>query len=96
MANAESSPSVYEQILDNQEARDAYFNTTQGILYGNPDQPETKEVIQMLDEATIAYLFNPDKYRARPQFVTSQGAAGGGKMIGRGKEDIAYIIRQLK
>ena len=80
--------SVYARVMANEETRYAYFNTTQGLLYGDPDQEELKAVEKMLEEASVAYLFNPDEYRRRPLF-RSQG------MTGVGVEEIARVVSKL-
>lgn len=52
--------------------REAYFNTTEGILAGHPDDEDTAAAMKLLNDAGIAYLHNNDRSLPRPIF-TSQG-----------------------
>lgn len=80
--------SVYARVMANEETRYAFFNTTQGLLYGNPDHEELKAVEKMLEDVGIAYLFNPDEYCRRPLF-RSRG------MTGVGLEEITWVASKL-
>lgn len=80
--------SAYERVMADEETRYAFFNTTQGLLYGDPDHEELKAVEKMLEEASIAYLLNPVQERRRPLF-RSQG------MTGVGIEEIARVVSRL-
>lgn len=80
--------SAYARVMANEETRYAFFNTTQGLLYGDPDQDELKAVEKMLEEVGIAYLFNADRYRRRPLF-RSQG------MTGVGLEEITRVASKI-
>lgn len=51
-------------------ARDAYLNTTKGVLTGRPYDDDVRQAKEMLDRVDIAYLFNPDATRPRPMFCS--------------------------
>lgn len=85
---ARRANSVYARVMANEETRHAFYNTTQGLLYGNPDHDELQAVERMLEETGIAYLFNADRYRRRPLF-RSQG------MTGVGLEEITRVASRL-
>lgn len=59
---------LFERVLSSEESRHAFFNTTQGILTGDPSKAETKEVLARLSGASIAFLFQPDEFSAYPSF----------------------------
>ena len=80
--------SVYEQVMADPEARYAYFNTTQGVLYGDPLQDELIEVRRVLDEASIAYLFRADEGRPWPTFRSRE-------MTGVGLDEISRLVAKL-
>lgn len=82
------APSVYEQVMADPEARHAYFNTTQGVLYGDPLQDELIEVRQVLDDASVAYLFRADEGRAWPTFRSRE-------LIGVGLDEISRLVAKL-
>ena len=62
--------SVYERVMANPQSRQAYFNTTRGVLSGHPEHAETKELRRALNERAIAHLFNPDETLPRPVFYS--------------------------
>lgn len=59
-------------VSDFGRVQKAYFNTTQGILAGHPNDEEVLKVRELLDANDIAYLYNADISRPRPVF-TSEG-----------------------
>ena len=82
------APSLYEDVLAHEASRYAYLNTTKGVLYGDPDQDELKEVQQALEDAGIAYLFNAHEGRPRPTFYAHS-------MTGFGFDEIVCLITNL-
>ena len=80
--------SQYERAMSKPEVRSMYLNTTQGILYGDPDREETKLVREQLNSAVIAYLFSVDISLPRPMFRTDQ-------LTCVGSEEISYAISCL-
>ena len=81
--------SLYEAVMADPEARHAYLHTTKGILTGRGDDPDTLSVKASLDEARIAYLYNPDPLRARPMFLMTG-------QIAVGREQIEAVIPTLR
>ena len=86
--NENEALSVYEQVMSDPEARYAYFNTIQGVLYGDPLQDELKEVRRVLDEASIAYLFRADEGRPWPTFRSKE-------LTGVGFDEISRLVAKL-
>ena len=62
--------SLYERVMANEETRHAYFNTTQGMLTGNPAHQDMDEILKVLDVNKIVYLYDPDTNRPRPIFYS--------------------------
>ena len=60
--------SLYEQVQRDEQARDVYLNTTQAILTGNPNLPETDEICERLRSSSIAWIFTPNHRLPRPIF----------------------------
>lgn len=60
--------SIFERVMADPRSRHAYFNTTRGVLTGNPDQEETQELRSDLNARAIAHLFSPDRTLPRPVF----------------------------
>lgn len=85
---AKRSGSVYERVMANPRSRDAYFNTTRGVLSGNPEQEETKRVRTLMNERTIPHLFTPDDTLPRPVFYSSGG-------VGVGETEIRAVANHL-
>ena len=50
------------------ENRHTYFNTTQGMLRGSPSHADMDEILKVLDESGIVYLYEPESNRPRPTF----------------------------
>lgn len=73
--------SFTEAVLSDPEARYAYFNTTQGVLAGRPDDEELSRVRALLDSFHIAYLYNPDPTRPQPMFLAPEGTLVGYEQI---------------
>lgn len=63
--------------------------TTEGILWGHPQDKDTKQVLRELDDAHVAFLFNADKTRPRPCFSL---VGSNDDLIGR--EEIACWIAE--
>ena len=80
--------SLYSEVMNDERARDAYLNTTQVILTGNPRNPETKEICVALRDASIAYMFTSNDRLPRPELQSRQ-------MIFVGKTDILGAIPRL-
>ena len=57
--------------MSDTQARDAYFNTTKGILAGRPNDADLLQAKATLDDARIAYLYTPDASCPRPMFFMS-------------------------
>ena len=62
--------SLYEEVMNDPDARHAYFHTTKGVLTGRAEDEDTIAIKALLDEQWIAYLYNPDFMRPRPIFLT--------------------------
>ena len=77
--------SVYERVRANDETLYAYFNSSKRLLYGDPHQDELRAVEKLLEEASIAYPFNPDENRRRPLFRSN-------RMTGVGLEGSAQVV----
>ena len=75
------SDSLYNMVMSDDEAREAYFNTTKGVLTGRPDDDDLQRARARLDESGIAYLYNPDSLRPRPMFLTQERAIVGLEQI---------------
>ena len=73
--------SLYRMVMSDDDAREAYFNTTKGVLTGRPDDDDLRSARARLDESGIAYLYNPDALRPRPMFLTQGRAIVGLKQI---------------
>ena len=69
-------------------ARYAYFNTTQGMLRGNPAHKDMGQILNILDDNKIVYLYDPSTNRPRPIFY-SQGN------ISVGLAEIAAVAAKL-
>ena len=82
------APSLHAQVAARQEPGGAHFKTTRGVLYGDPDQEELKEVRNVLAEAGVVYLFNPDGYRPWPTFYSRD-------RIGVGLDEISWMIGRM-
>lgn len=60
--------SIFERVMADPWSRHAYFNTTRGVLTGNPDQEETQRLRGDLNARAVAHLFSPDRTLPRPVF----------------------------
>ena len=80
--------SLYSEVMSDENARDAYLNTTQVILTGNPRHPETKEICEALRAASVAYLFSSNRRVPRPALQSR-------RMVFVGKSDILGAIARL-
>ena len=69
--------SVYERVMGNPQSREAYFNTTRGMLTGNPEQGETKSVRNALNDGAVAHLFTPDATLPQPVFYSAKTVSVG-------------------
>ena len=83
-----SPGSLYEDVLNDDGARDAYMNTTQAVLTGDPNHKEMGDIHQALQDAAIAYLFTPNCRLPRPTLHSRQ-------MIIVGKTNILAAIDRL-
>ena len=63
--------SVYERVMANPKSRHAYFNTTRGVLAGDPEQAETQRLRSDLSGRAVAHLFSPDRTLPRPMFFSA-------------------------
>ena len=63
-------PSLHERVMADPETRHAYFNTTQGMLTGNPAHRDMDEILKVLDDNKVVYLYDPDTNRPRPIFYS--------------------------
>jgi len=63
--------SVFEAIMADPQSRHAYYNTTRGLLAGNPDQAETQGLRSDLCARAVAHLFSPDESLPRPVFYSA-------------------------
>ena len=64
--------STYREVMQDYESRRAYLNTTQGILFGDPDQEGMDDIIERLNEVPVAFLFTADPTLPRPIFRTRE------------------------
>lgn len=80
--------SLYEDVLNDDGARDAYLNTTQAVLTGDPDHAEMAAIHRALRDAAVAYLFTPNCRLPRPTLHSRQ-------MIIVGKTNILAAIDRL-
>ena len=71
-ASRQPRQSIHERIMANPQSRYAYFNTTQGMLRGNPAHKDMEQILKVLDDNNIVYLYDPSTNRPRPIFY-SQG-----------------------
>lgn len=67
--------------MESERARNAFYNTTVGVLLGRPEDEELRKVKRLLDERRIAYLFSPDRTRPRPMFLTRKSTFVGAERI---------------
>ncbi|WP_423915749.1 hypothetical protein [Candidatus Poriferisodalis sp.] len=81
--------SLYEQVFNSEQARDAYLNTTQAILTGDPALPEIEEIRQKLKNSSIAWIFTPNCRLPRPIFRSRNSTLVG-------KTDILEAIKRLE
>ena len=71
-ASLQSRQSIHERVMADPQSRYAYFNTTQGILRGNPAHKDMAQILRVLDDNRIVYLYDASTNRPRPVFY-SQG-----------------------
>jgi len=64
--SSEPEGSLYARVLADPEAREAFFNTTQAQLFGDPDSEVVNDIVELLDRNAVAFLFSPDTNLARP------------------------------
>ena len=81
-------PSLHERVMADPDTRHSYFNTTQGMLTGDPAHDDMNEILKFLDDHKIVYLYDPDTNRPRPTFY-SRGA------ISIGLAEISQAARRL-
>lgn len=80
--------SLHERVMANPDTLYAYFNTTEGMLTGDPAHQDMKEILRVLDDNRIIYLYDPDTNRPRPTFY-SPGR------ISIGLAEISQVARRL-
>ncbi len=80
--------SVFETIMADPQSRHAYYNTTRGVLAGDPDQSETTDLRNDLRARSVAHLFSPDRALPQPVFYS----AG---TISIGADEISAATRNL-
>ena len=89
VAEPASEPcSVFERVMENPKSRNAYFNTTRGILTGDPDQAETIETRALLGEKSVAHLFTADPTLPQPMFYADG-------FVRIGNEEIASLAHRI-
>lgn len=88
METASEQCSVFERIMAKPKSRHAYFNTTRGILTGDPDQDETIATRELLAEKSIAHLFTADRSLPQPMFYV-------GDNVRIGNKEISALARRL-
>lgn len=72
---------LYERVMSRPAARDAYLNTTKGVLSSRMGHRDLPKLLEVLDESEIAYLFNEDATLARPVFSASGTFSAGFEQI---------------
>ena len=77
----QESGSLYRRVMDDDQARDAYFNTTQGVLAGCRDDADVNRAREILDKFHIAYCFTANASRPRPVFLMSDRVLVGARAI---------------
>ena len=82
--------SVYERVMNDPTSRQSYLGTTRGILSAAPDQDETQRVRDILNEHSVAHLFNADRTVGVPCFSEPHG------LISIGFEEIAARANLLQ
>ncbi len=80
--------SIHAMVMADPDSRYAYFNTSQGMLTGNPAHKDMDRIRRLLDDNRIVYLYEPDTSRPRPTFY-SQG------IISIGLEEISEAAARL-
>jgi hypothetical protein len=74
-------PSLYEQMLQDPMMREAFFGTTRAQLFGDQNSEGVKNLIKLLDDNSIAFLFSADENLARPILQIKEGQFVGEKEI---------------
>ncbi|MCY4423138.1 MAG: hypothetical protein OXC06_08720 [Acidimicrobiaceae bacterium] len=74
--------------MANPDTLHSYFNTTEGMLTGDPAHQDMNEILRVLDDNRIIYLYDPDENRPRPTFYSP------GK-ISIGLAEISQAARRL-
>lgn len=69
-ASHDEQRSLYEKVMADPDTKHAYFNTTQGMLTGNPSHQDMDAILELLDDNKIVYLYDPDANRPRPTFYS--------------------------
>lgn len=69
--------SIYERVMADDRSRHAYFNTTRGVLVGNPEHEETQRLRRDLNDRFVPHLFSSDRTLPQPVFY-SDGIVGVG------------------
>ena len=89
MKTSSAPCSVYERVMANSKSRHAYFNTTRGVLTGDPEQEETQELRAVLNENSVAHLFTADRTLPQPIFYLDGSVRIGSKEISALAEGLA-------
>lgn len=66
----QEAESLFDCVMSNEGARDAFYNTTEGVLAGRRDDDALLDARALLDKHQIAYFFTADASRPRPMFFT--------------------------
>ncbi len=80
--------SLHERVMTDPESRYAYFNTTQGTLRADPSHKDMEQILKVLDDNEIVYLYEADTSRPRPVFFS-------GGHISIGLDEIAEAAGRL-
>ena len=83
-----SRQSLHKRVMADEGSRNAYFNTIQGMLRGNPSHEDMDSILRVLNDNRIAYLYEPDSNYPRPAFY-SQGS------ISMGLAEISQTVEEL-
>ena len=67
--SGQESDSLYRRMMSDKQARDAYFNTTKGVLAGCRDDKELIRAREILDKSRVPYCFTANARRPRPVFL---------------------------
>ena len=60
------SKGTYRRVLESATAREAYFNTTQAHVFGARGDSEVNDVLELLKDHGVVYVFSADETATWP------------------------------